>query len=153
MKTQLLLQLQMLLGSFACSVFFPQVVSWRQNLFWIQLTVFLHFETKINCYPKSYEKNLRRRFLFQKWVFLFPLQLMILTFRACFTGMQLLFSIVAHLHLLSTLRYSVAFLMQLLSNIADWRVLKAVSGGYLGYFFWCTHDGGSLAEVKVCIVL
>lgn len=78
--------------------------------------------------------NPRRKFLFQKWVFLFPLRLMILKLRAHFTGMQLLFSILAHIHLLSTLRYSVAFLMQLLSNIADWTVIKAVLGGYFGFF-------------------
>lgn len=54
--------------------------------------------------------------------------------RAYFTGMQLLFSILAHIHLLGTLRYSVAFLMQLLSSIADWTVMKAVLGGHFGVF-------------------
>lgn len=78
---------------------------------------------------------------------------MILKSRVHFTGMQLLFSILAHIHLLSTLRHSVAFLMQLLSNIADWRVIEAVLGGYFG-FFWCRRDEGScLAEVKFCIVI
>lgn len=78
---------------------------------------------------------------------------MILKFRVSFTGMQLLFAILAHIHVLSTLRYSVAFLTQLLSNLAGWRVIKAALGGYSGVF-WCRHDeGGCLAEVKFCIVL
>lgn len=44
-----------------------------------------------------------------------------------FRGMQLLFSILAYIHLLNILRYSVAFLLQVFRNIGDWRVIKAVS--------------------------
>lgn len=51
------------------------------------------------------EMNPRRKILFQKWVFGFLLNLMV-QHSTHFRGMQLLFSILAYIYVLSILRYS-----------------------------------------------
>lgn len=102
--------------------------SWKLYLFLDTVDIFAILLSKKKN-PKQtkllFEKleiNPSREYLFQKWVFCFPLHLM-MQHSSHFRGMQLLFSILAYIHVLSILRYSVAFLLQLFRNNGNWRVM------------------------------
>lgn len=80
------------------------------------------------------EINYSRKFLFQKWGFCFLLPLM-MQHNSHFIGIQLLFSILAYIHILSILGYSVVFLLQVFRNTDDWRVIRLFHEGILEGIF------------------
>lgn len=114
--------------------FSSQVVSWRRNLFWIQLTyIYLPFKQNKLLYEKLW-LNPRRKFLFQKWTFLFPCASWCWNLE-CFMEMQLLFSIVVRLF-----QYWVSHAAER-PRLAGEDVL-----------LWGREENGCLAEMKVSML-
>lgn len=119
--------------------FSSQVVSWRWNFFWIQL-MYLYLPFKQNqLLCEKLWLNPRRSFLFQKWIFPFPLCLAMLKFRVHFTEMQLLFSsVVCLLHYCFSCSYSAAEWLRLAGE--DVVLLQG------------RDENGCLAEVKLSML-